>query len=353
ELQLNQAGSKSYIKTFKKKRDKLKHWAIFVFKILLTVAFSSGFVILFGLIFGMENCLAGLVVLLSIQAFRFSGFGMKNSHSIISIFIIYAILAGGPKLSGMLPVGWSFCVNLVCIFFIVLFGCRNVRCFNHATLVLSYLLLYGSPVSGTSYIKRLICLAVGAVLTSLVFFRNHRKKNECKDGILELFTGFKLTDERTRWQIRFCICVSCAVLISSIFGASKPVWAGIAAMSVCSPFKDTVGDRSKFRVLGNIFGCLLFIAFYLLLPNELVAYFGYFGGFCAGFCALYGWQTIFNTFSALSFASSVLGVWGAIIFRILNNAFGAIFALAIDRIVEPLLLLLSRIPVKKRKVEDG
>ena len=39
ELQLNQAGSKSYIASFKNPKDKCKHIAVYLFKIALVVAF--------------------------------------------------------------------------------------------------------------------------------------------------------------------------------------------------------------------------------------------------------------------------------------------------------------------------
>ena len=44
ELQLNQAGSKSYIASFKNPKDKCKHIAVYLFKIALVVAFCVSFV---------------------------------------------------------------------------------------------------------------------------------------------------------------------------------------------------------------------------------------------------------------------------------------------------------------------
>lgn len=47
---------------------------------------------------------------------------------------------------------------------------------NHSTLVLGYLLLYGYDVSGGVYVKRLEALIIGALITGIIYFRNHRKK---------------------------------------------------------------------------------------------------------------------------------------------------------------------------------
>ena len=59
ELQLNQAGSKSYIASFKNPKDKCKHIAVYLFKIALVVAFCVSFVTLFSVLFGNENSIAG------------------------------------------------------------------------------------------------------------------------------------------------------------------------------------------------------------------------------------------------------------------------------------------------------
>ena len=58
ELQLNQAGSKSYIASFKNPKDKCKHIAVYLFKIALVVAFCVSFVTLFSVLFGNENSIA-------------------------------------------------------------------------------------------------------------------------------------------------------------------------------------------------------------------------------------------------------------------------------------------------------
>ena len=118
ELQLNQAGSKAYIASFQDPREKLKHIGIYIFKIILNIAFSVAFITGFTLLFGPENGITGLVVLLCVQLFRFSDLGIRASHGAAGILILFGIFAVGPKLASLVPTGWAFCVNLVCIFFI-------------------------------------------------------------------------------------------------------------------------------------------------------------------------------------------------------------------------------------------
>ena len=68
ELQLNQAGSKALIKASKSKKEKHRHIAVYLFKILLTVAFCTAFVMAFGAVFGEDNNIVGVVMLLCVLA---------------------------------------------------------------------------------------------------------------------------------------------------------------------------------------------------------------------------------------------------------------------------------------------
>lgn len=342
ELQLSPAGSKSYIASFENPKDKLKHTGIYFLKIFLNIGFSIAFITLYAVIFGAENSIAGLAVLLSIMVFRFADLGIRASHGVLCIFIVFGALAAGPKLSNMLPAGWAFCINMLFIMIIMLLGCHNVIMYNHSTLVLAYLLLQGYDVSGEGYSRRLAGLLVGALLTALVYYRNHRKV-DYKRTFKSLFQEFHLSSVRTRWQLRLTVTVSGVMLIASLLNVPKAMWFGIAAMSVCVPFRNDMKYRVKYRAPGNILGAIMFLAAYWILPEGAVSYMGILGGIGTGLSASYGWQTVFNAFSALAGAVQVLGLPYAIIFRIFNNAFGSIYAWLFDKIFEPILSALDHI----------
>lgn len=336
ELQLNQAGSKSYISSFENMKDKWKHSGIYLFKIFLNITFCTVFIALFSMIFGAENSSAGLAVLLSIMVFRNADLGIRASHGIFNILMVFAMLAVGPKLSNVLSAGGAFCINVIFIMLILLLGCHNVIMFNHSTLVLAYLLLQGYDVSGESYHKRLLGLMIGAVLTAAVFYRNHRKKTY-KRTFKSIFLEFDVSSARTQWQLRLTLTISSALLIASLLDIPKAMWIGIAVMSVCVPFREDMTDRIKYRAPGNLLGSLLFLAAYFLLPEGSVSYMGILGGIGTGLSASYGWQTMFNAFSALAMAMPVLGLPYAILLRIFNNIFGTLYAWVFDRIFQPFL----------------
>ena len=93
---------------------------------------------------------------------------------------IFGILAVGPHMANQVPSVVGFVINSVCIFVMLVLGCHNVIYFNHATFVLTYLLLYGNDVNGVVYGKRVLRLYAWAafglpcVCTEIIGRRNVR-----------------------------------------------------------------------------------------------------------------------------------------------------------------------------------
>ena len=336
ELQLNQAGSKGIIRSSSTRSEKLRHTAIYLFKIMITLAFCMAFVIFYSTVFGSGNSIAGVAVLLCIMVFRFADFGYHAAHSTASLFLIFGILAFGPRLANTGTPLTGLIVNLVCIFLIMVLGCHNVIMFNHSTLVLAYLLLYGYDTSGSSYLLRVVGIALGAVLTAAVFYRNHKKYSYTR-SFRTLLQEFDIRSMRTRWQLTVTLGVSTVIFLAESFHIPRAMWAGIAAMSVLLPFHLDIAGRAKARIPGNIAGGLLFLLLYPLLPEALHPYIGVLGGIGVGLSATYGWQAVFNSLGAMAIAVSFLGVPGAVFFRIFNNAFGALYGVVFHRIFQTAL----------------
>ena len=132
ELQLNQAGSKNLIRSCADQKEKRKHIAVYLLKISLTVAF-------------------------------WVNLGFETSQSVWVMIGIFGILAVGPHMANQVPSVVGFVINSVCIFVMLVLGCHNVIYFNHATFVLTYLLLYGNDVNGVVYGKRVLGLMLGGI----------------------------------------------------------------------------------------------------------------------------------------------------------------------------------------------
>lgn len=326
ELQLNQAGSKKLIHESKDKKEKIYHTAVFLFKVFLTLAFCVGFVVLYSLIFGTENSITGVMLLLCIMTFRHVDLGFDTRHATPIFIMLFAILAFGPRLANMGNPFTHFLVNLICIGTLVFFGCHNIYMFNHATLVLSYLLLYGYDVTGPSYTKRVISIAIGALMCALIYYKNHRKKTYDK-CFKDLFKDFDVTTNRTKWQITLVLGISSVLYIMELLNLPRVMWAGIATMSILTPIQKDMKSRALSRIPANIIGGILCYIFYTISPDFIYKNIGILGGLGVGLSATYGYQSLFNSFGAISVAASSLSLSGAIFYRVLNNAIGILYAI--------------------------
>lgn len=333
ELQLSSVGSKQLIHSTTDKKEKRRHILIYNFKVYLVMAFCVALVTLYSKLTGNENSVVGVTVLLALLVLRQADFGIQTKHGLISIAGIFMILMVGPRLANILPVFGTFAVNIVCIFLLMILGCHNVIMYNHSTFVLGYLLLYGYDVSGESYRMRVVGLAVGMVVCMVVFYKN-QKNRPYRRTFLDLFREFDIHSARNIWYIKLTFIVSSAMLIVTLLGLPRAMWAGIACMSVCIPFTQDCPPRAVDRGLFNIVGCALFIVLYLILPESMYSMIGIIGGIGVGYSAGYKWQTAFNTFGALAIASSLFGMPMAVALRVGINVIAAAYTVVFNKLAD-------------------
>lgn len=176
ELQLNQAGSKDLLKKSETAKEKIYHLFVYMAKVAVTMAFCFLFVTIFSILLGNENSIVGVVVLLCLMVFRNADLGIHTGQSTMLLALFFAVMTVCPHLANQLSPVSGMLLNIAALAVLILFGCHNPFMFNQSTLVLGYLLLYGYDVTGKSYEMRLVGMAAGAVLTCLVFYRNHRNR---------------------------------------------------------------------------------------------------------------------------------------------------------------------------------
>ena len=333
ELQLSSVGSKQLIKNTTDKKEKRRHILIYNFKVYLVMAFCVAVVTLFSKIFGADNSVPGVVVLLAVLVLRQADFGVRTSHGLLCIAGIFGILIAGPRITNMMHPVPAFFVNVACILILMIFGCHNVIMSNQSTFVLGYLLLQGYDVSGHAYVLRVISLLIGMGICMAVFYKN-QKNRPYRRTFLDLFREFDIRSARNVWYIKLTFIVSSAMLIVSLLGLPRAMWAGIACMSVCLPFTEDCPQRAADRGMFNIVGCLLFIVLYKVLPPSMYSMIGIIGGIGVGYSAGYKWQTAFNTFGALSIASSLFGIPMAVALRAGINIVASAYTIVCNRIFD-------------------
>ena len=348
ELQLSSTGSKQLIRSTTDPKEKRRHILIYNFKVYLVMAFCVAVVSMYSKLTGSSNSVVGVTVLLAVLVLRQADFGIRTTHGLLSIAGIFGILMAGPRLANMAPPLAAFAVNAVCILLLMILGCHNVIMYNHSTFVLGYLLLLGYDVTGKEYTFRVIGLLVGMVICMIVFYKNQRNR-AYRRTFLDLFREFDLKSARSRWYVKLTLIVSSAMLFMNLLGLPRAMWAGIACMSVCLPFTKDCKQRAVPRGLYNIIGCAVFLVLYLLLPENMYPYIGMIGGIGVGYSASYPWQTVFNTFGALSTATTLFGLPYALVLRIGTNIFGAAYTVLCNRLWDKIHVnVTERVSVRQR-----
>ena len=335
ELQLSSAGSKQLIKNTKDAKEKRKHILIYNFKVYLVMIFCVAIVTIFSMLTGNSNSVVGVCVLLSVLVLRQADFGIQTNHGLISIAGIFVILAAGPRLANMVPAIPAFFINFLCIMLLMIFSCHNVIMYNHSTFVLSYLLLLGYDVSGHDYLMRIAGLSAGMLICMIVFYKN-QKNRPYRRTFKDLFREFDVRSARNQWYLKLTLIVSSAMLIVSLLGLPRAMWAGIACMSVCLPFTEDGKMRAVDRGVFNIAGCALFLVLYLILPESGRSMIGIIGGIGVGYSAGYKWQTVFNTFGALAIAASLFGLPMALLLRSGINVIASLYTVVCNVIYDKL-----------------
>lgn len=332
-LQLNAGGSKNLIRTSACQKEKIKWSLVYLLKIFLTVVFCFSFVTVFSLVFGNDNSIAGVVVLLILLLVRQADFGIDMKGSLLAMLLLFCILAAGPRLANAAPPVLAFLINIAGILFITVLACHNIIMFNHFTFVLCYLLLYGYDVTGHAYMTRLAALSAGFLLCAVIFYCKHRKQN-FKRGFGYLFKEFDIRSSRTQWQVRISLSTASAMFIGCLLRFPRVMWIGIACMSIMTPLVKDCAYREKRRAPFNIAGGLLFILLYHILPEELLPFMGILGGIGVGFSASYSFQNIFNALGALMIATELFGLYYAVFLRIAANIFATLYCILFNKVWE-------------------
>ncbi len=113
---------KKMVKQAKTAKEKTYHLFVYFFKIALTLVFCVAFVTVYSKVFGSNNSIVGVVVLLSVMTFRFADFGIHAPHAMSSLMIIWAIMTFGPRLANAGNLFTELLVNIVCIFVLMVLG---------------------------------------------------------------------------------------------------------------------------------------------------------------------------------------------------------------------------------------
>ena len=306
-----------------------------VLKALVTLVFCAAFVIAFVLLLGQENAIVGVVVLLSVLTFQKVHFGYQQSHAAVAMLVIFTIYAFVPALVNHVDPVLGAVLVAASLALILLLGCDQVAFQNHIVLVLSFLLLYGYPVSPEGFWQRVVGLLLGGVWAASILYRknrHHRIERRLSDVVREAVHW----SPENEWRLKLTVAVPLAMLCGQLLGLDRPMWIGIAAMSVLSPHAHLRPRKMVERFAGTVAGTVLFFAIIPLVPVPAPVI-GMTGGFLVGLTTSYRYQTVFNTLGALSVALALYGPVGSATARIADTALGILASLVVVFVLDRLI----------------
>ena len=335
-LQFDPAGFRQTLKELDTRRDKLKLILSLAGQIALASALCISFVMLFSALFGPANSVVAVTILLCVQLFRGSGLGIRPTHGVWAVLLLFAVLAAGPEVAALLPPGWSFAANAGFIFLLVLIGCYNASMSNQVILVLSYLLLMGLGVSGHDLAMRFAALGVGAAITAGAYWWCRSAADDDEASLADVFRSFSLANERSRWQVRLALGVASSILFSELIGWDRPVWAGISTMSVMMPVREASLKCVRQRFVWNIASCAIFLGVNAAVPLNTNNLMGLFTDVGFGLTASLLWESMVNV-ALTAFTVPAYDLPFAVLVRLAHNLMGATWGWASGSALDRLL----------------
>lgn len=306
-------------------------------QLLLMVAIVL-FIGIYTTIFGSENSLMGVALVTCFLMMTRISLGIKHMQSAILIVVLFLIAAGASSLSLINPyVG--FFINFVSVFFIIAATTQDITHKAHIAFMLCYVFSQGSPVSGDAFILKMISIIILSIVTGIVYYICHRKKDDTDNiSIPEIFHYVADDNVRLSFATRMALGLSVAMFIGDLFNLVQPMWISVAVLSLTQPisYKDTRA-RAAARVWGTFVGSFFFIIiFHFLVPEEYYMYALLILGYIYTFVKEYRHQTIFITMNALAASMIFLNSGESISLRIIFLLLGIAIALVVNVInLEP------------------
>lgn len=323
-LQLDAAALKSQMANAGTKKEKRWYLKALLIKDVLLVTFAVVFISICSGLFGSENSSMAVVIFCILLSIRFVDFDYRMRDSLINLGLVFLILLLSPLLTQLVSPWMGFLVNLFSLLCLILMTCEKPEMGNAGLYLFGYIFLAGNMVSGQIFWKRAGLTFFGYLICGGILYFKHRQKHYQK-SFQHVIRAFRLSEKKCQWQLQLALGISLLFLLGSLCHLDRFIWVGFACSSLLSPYPNQLGERAIDRAMGAVLGSILFWLVYQITPPSLLFLFGPAAGLCLGVCGSYRYKTIFNCFGALMLASSIYGLNGAVVLRIVNNLAGIVF----------------------------
>lgn len=302
------------------------------------------FVKVFERIFGSNNNLVAVTVIISILVLMQEDLTKDFAKNLTRLFLINIILGVFSYLA-ILNIWTGFIVNFIALSGIGYFLSANMNKVIIVPFGLQYLFMLYTPVTGIDYTKRLLCLGVGSVLIMAVQFLIHRKNDRAKVEkrernqydtfeYIQLFEKYKINKVRVAYAFRIGLLTAIAAFIVSYFELQQGRWIVYTIFSLTELYSENCKIRSKQRLQGTIIGAIIILILFMFIKdNTIRGLIVLVGGYLDSYTTNYRDKMICVTMSVVATVSLVNGTLITALERVFYVLLGIILAVIADKLI--------------------
>lgn len=302
------------------------------------------FVKVFERIFGSNNNLVAVTVIISILVLMQEDLTKDFAKNLTRLFLINIILGVFSYLA-ILNIWTGFIVNFIALSGIGYFLSANMNKVIIVPFGLQYLFMLYTPVTGIDYTKRLLCLGVGSVLIMAVQFLIHRKNDRAKVEkrernqydtfeYIQLFKKYKINKVRAAYAFRIGLLTAIAAFIVSYFELQQGRWIVYTIFSLTELYSENCKIRSKQRLQGTIIGAIIILILFMFIKdNTIRGLIVLVGGYLDSYTTNYRDKMICVTMSVVATVSLVNGTLITALERVFYVLLGIILAVIADKLI--------------------
>lgn len=314
----------------------------------LQCIFCVSFVTLFQMLFGPENTLAGVAIVVGITMYPGCYTGLKP----LSMFIAIIVLITGSGIVGQLYLfsPWiAFPVNFLFAALIMTLTSQPAMLQPAIVYLLSFVFCQSTAVPMELFPRRFLSCFLGGLLVAVVTVIWWKKKGYGEHGNT-LKEHARECLKHPGFILRMSFGLSIAMFIGMIFHLKKPLWISIVVMSLTQLKYEDTKERIKNRSIGTLCGFVLFILIVkIILPESLHGSLVLFLGYLGYFTAKYRYKQIINAICALNASMLLLDTPHAL----LNRALCLLAGIAIVIVLWKLERAVRKLYEEKKSSPDG
>ena len=315
-----------------------------IFSNLLKLVFITLFVGVFSQIFGTNNSLTWVGIIVGIMLYWNLDIGINKKEAPIVILALFIFTGIANRIAEINPILGIF-VNLISIFLIMYIPSEKPEYKAYIPFILIYIFDQSNIAVGEDFYTRMVSLVVGGIITGAVYYFRHKNSEE-GIHISKIMKDIDITSPRFIISIRMAIGVSIAILIGTLLGLQRTMWISMSVMSLTQLEFETTKERFKHRIVYTLIGAVAFVLlFQVLIPEKYNGLASIILSYIYTFIKDYKHQIIFITVNALSASMLIFDPTEAIGTRILLIISGCMLAMAINKIdlKKPMIAIKERL----------